>query len=142
MKPRLPMIRFKLKESFTLAFLSTTISVDSTLSRERGAYMEDPRLIPFREFLDERGTFQKILDPRNQAVYGLNDFSAVEVFTTTTKKHGIRGMHVQIQPYASRKIVWVTKVFGITNIFGGARCVCALGIVRIFFLTRYRSFLQ
>lgn len=83
--------------------------MDGTLPRERSVYMEDPQLIPYRESLDERGTFQKILDPRNQAVYGLKDFSAVEMFTTITKKHGIRGMHIQIQPYASRKIVWVTK---------------------------------
>jgi len=70
--------------------------------------METPKLINVKKLIDERGYFQKILSQDKLRSIGLPNFEALEMFSTSTKQYGVRGMHVQVSPYASRKIVWVT----------------------------------
>lgn len=71
--------------------------------------METPRLISVDKLIDNRGYFQKILSQDKLRSIGIPNFEALEMFSTSTKKYGVRGMHVQISPQASRKIVWVTE---------------------------------
>ncbi len=86
-------------------------SMLSITSRRKGHIkeMDDPLLIYVNKNNDERGYFQKILDPVNLRNSGVRTFKAVEMLTTSTIKHGVRGMHIQMPPYQSRKIVWVTS---------------------------------
>jgi dTDP-4-dehydrorhamnose 3,5-epimerase len=68
---------------------------------------EQPTLISVSKVEDARGYFQKFLDPRKLCHHGIAKFQALEMFSTSTKKYGIRGMHIQVSPHQSRKIVWV-----------------------------------
>jgi len=69
---------------------------------------ETPLLFAARRVYDERGYFQKILDPGKIRISGVKEFQAVEMFSTSTRQYGIRGMHIQVSPHQSRKLVWVT----------------------------------
>jgi dTDP-4-dehydrorhamnose 3,5-epimerase len=70
--------------------------------------MELPLLIPVEKVLDDRGYFHKILDQGILSDNGIKDFQAFEMFSTLTKKNGIRGMHIQKSPHQIRKLVWVS----------------------------------
>ena len=71
--------------------------------------MEFPRLIETKLSHDERGSFKKILSLELAQSSGIGSFHAVEMFTSQTKLHGIRGMHIQGEPKSSRKIIWVSR---------------------------------
>lgn len=71
--------------------------------------MKTPVLTNMRKTLDKRGDFKKILDQDVLQNMGIEFFRAVEMFSSTTKKFGVRGMHIQGQPNKCRKLIWVTK---------------------------------
>lgn len=71
--------------------------------------MDEPKLINHNFYRDSRGFFRKVLDQEHLRETGIETFQASEMFTTSTKRYGVRGMHVQIEPFASRKLVWVTE---------------------------------
>jgi len=71
--------------------------------------MNKPLLVTASRIVDNRGYFQKILDSIRLEESGIDEFRASEMFTTVTRQNGIRGMHVQISPVASRKLIWVTQ---------------------------------
>ena len=71
--------------------------------------MDVPQIISVFRKNDERGYFHKILDQNRIVEYGLGNFHALEMFSTSTKQYGIRGMHIQTSPHQSRKMVWVTE---------------------------------
>lgn len=71
--------------------------------------MNKPLLVTASRMVDNRGYFQKILDPVKLGETGIDEFRASEMFTTVTKQNGIRGMHIQVSPCASRKLIWVTQ---------------------------------
>ena len=71
--------------------------------------MNKPILITSSRMNDSRGYFQKILNPIKLREFGIQEFRASEMFTTITRQNGIRGMHIQVSPCASRKLIWVTQ---------------------------------
>lgn len=92
--------------------------------------METPRLIHTKMLLDQRGYFQKILSQDILRNVGIPSFKAVEMFSTSTKRFGVRGMHVQVSPHESRKIVWVTQgeiIDLVVNIYSGMVYTFKLG---------------
>ena len=68
-----------------------------------------PILITMSRMMDNRGYFQKILSPIKLRELGIEEFPASEMFTTVTRQNGIRGMHIQVSPCASRKLIWVSQ---------------------------------
>ena len=71
--------------------------------------MKFPKLLAVKKITDERGYFQKILNQSLHRELGFKEFRALEMFSTSTKKYGIRGMHIQVPPYETTKIVWVSR---------------------------------
>ena len=63
-------------------------------------------LLPYFHSIDERGSFSKLFSG-NVVLIDANTlyFSIKEVLVSSSKKNVIRGMHLQIEPYASNKIV-------------------------------------
>lgn len=56
---------------------------------------------------DARGTFLKVLSTTNVGRTD-RDFSARELFWSKSVRSVVRGMHVQIPPHATTKLVWVS----------------------------------
>jgi dTDP-4-dehydrorhamnose 3,5-epimerase len=71
--------------------------------------MNKPILFTSARMNDSRGYFKKILNPIKLREFGIQEFRASEMFTTVTRQNGIRGMHIQVSPCASRKLIWVTQ---------------------------------
>jgi dTDP-4-dehydrorhamnose 3,5-epimerase len=71
--------------------------------------MELPKLLTVKKITDERGYFQKILSQSLQRELGIEEFRALEMFSTSTTRYGVRGMHIQVPPCETRKILWVSQ---------------------------------
>jgi len=65
-------------------------------------------VLAHRFHLDHRGTFSKVLSEDNQELAG-NVFIARELFWTRSYFGVVRGMHFQIPPHGTTKLVWVTE---------------------------------
>lgn len=59
-------------------------------------------------FLDNRGSFKKILNADDFKTLGLN-FVPKELYYSINKKNVIRGMHFQLPPHAHAKLVYVVQ---------------------------------
>lgn len=65
---------------------------------------DQPVLFPAFHMSDARGTFSK---PYSHA-YGGVPFTIRELFWSTSAKGAVRGMHFQLPPSATAKLVWVS----------------------------------
>ena len=58
---------------------------------------------------DVRGSFTKVWDTQKVPADFSGDFRVMEMFWTRSNFGVIRGMHLQVQPFAGAKLVWVTE---------------------------------
>jgi len=66
---------------------------------------ETPELITFRQTNDNRGAFAK---PYSYA-YGSVPFVVRELFWSRSVLGSVRGMHIQVEPAAAQKLIWVSQ---------------------------------
>lgn len=57
---------------------------------------------------DVRGNFSKVFSQRQLSLLQ-SDFRPRELFSSESYRGVIRGMHIQVEPHAASKLVWVTK---------------------------------
>jgi dTDP-4-dehydrorhamnose 3,5-epimerase len=69
-----------------------------------GAYVIDPE-----RFLDERGFFARLFEPREFEAHGLNPRVAQCSLSFNPRKGTLRGMHYQRAPYEEAKLVRCTR---------------------------------
>jgi dTDP-4-dehydrorhamnose 3,5-epimerase len=67
-----------------------------------------PRIIKSIFSEDLRGNFRKVLSPEIRQNYDISK-DIVEIFSSSSSKYTIRGMHFQIEPHATGKLIWVTN---------------------------------
>lgn len=65
------------------------------------------RVLDHRIHCDARGTFLKVLSATNIDPTD-GEFSARELFWSKSVRGAVRGMHVQVPPHATTKLVWVS----------------------------------
>jgi dTDP-4-dehydrorhamnose 3,5-epimerase/CDP-3, 6-dideoxy-D-glycero-D-glycero-4-hexulose-5-epimerase len=63
-------------------------------------------LVPYFHDMDQRGSFSKFFSDNKIYIDSTGiDFTVKEVFVSNSKQNVIRGMHIQVEPFASSKIV-------------------------------------
>jgi dTDP-4-dehydrorhamnose 3,5-epimerase len=73
-------------------------------------------LISYSSIIDERGLFSKVFSgPLLVTNFQSVEFNVKEVFLSSSKQNVIRGMHLQIEPYCSSKLVipWSGEVLDV-----------------------------
>jgi dTDP-4-dehydrorhamnose 3,5-epimerase len=73
-------------------------------------------LISYSNIIDERGSFSKVFSgPLLVTNFHSMEFNVKEVFLSSSKQNVIRGMHLQIEPYCSSKLVipWSGEVLDV-----------------------------
>jgi dTDP-4-dehydrorhamnose 3,5-epimerase-like enzyme len=82
--------------------------------------------VPYFRDIDQRSSFSNLFSGNTIHIDSSEtEISLKEVFVSTSKQNVIRGMHIQVEPFASRKIV--IPLYGrvldvITNLLIDSRC--------------------
>jgi len=66
------------------------------------------RVLDSKLHQDVRGNFSKVFSKPQQALVQ-REFRPREIFSSTSRRGVIRGMHIQAAPHAVSKLVWVTR---------------------------------
>lgn len=74
----------------------------------RVSSIQNCRVLESKLHQDVRGNFSKVFSKPQQALVQ-REFRPREIFSSTSHRGVIRGMHIQTAPHAVSKLVWVTK---------------------------------